>query len=102
MDALTQFLEKHKVELASEFKISFSVLEAKIDLVQTSVSGNGERIASLGTNADSVDCHLLSLEATCAELIEISEKLNAKTAHLEARSRLGGSQPPQTRAGPST
>lgn len=80
MDAVTQPLEKHKVELASEFKISFSVLEAKIDLVQITVSGHGERITSLETNADSVDSRLLTLEATCAELITVSEKLKAKTA----------------------
>lgn len=87
MGTLTQLLEKHKVELASEFKISISVLEAKIDLVQTTVSGHGERITSLEANAGSVDSRLLSLEATYAELITVSEKLKAKTADLEARSR---------------
>ena len=91
MDALTS----HKAEIASEFKISFSALEAKIDLVQTTVSSHGQRITSLETNADSVDGPLLSLEATCAELHsvavvhvqDVNEKLKAKTADLEARSR---------------
>lgn len=83
MDAITQLLEKNKVELASEFKASFSVLEAKLDLVQTAVA----RIASLEMNADAVDSRLLTLEATCAELIPVSDRLKAKTGDLEARSR---------------
>ena len=87
MDALTSLLNCHKEELASEFRISFSALEAKIDLVQTTVSSHGQRIASLETNADSVDGCLLSLEATCAELTAVNEKLKAKTADLEAHSR---------------
>lgn len=73
MDTWTQLLEKHKVELASEFKTSFSFLESKIDLVQTAVGGHSELIASLETNADSVDSRLLSLEATCAALIAVSD-----------------------------
>ncbi|TWW54773.1 hypothetical protein D4764_0109550 [Takifugu flavidus] len=43
--------------------------------------------ASLETNADSVDGRLLGLEATCTELTAANEKLKAKTADLEARSR---------------
>ena len=87
MAALTSLLNCHKGELASEFKISFSALKAKIDLVQATVSSHCQRITSLETNADSVDGHLLSLEATCAELTAVSEKLKAKTADLEARRR---------------
>ena len=52
MATLTSLLNCHKAELASEFKISFS-----------------------------------ALEAMCAELTAVSEKLKAKTADLEARRR---------------
>lgn len=87
MAALTSLLEGHKSELATEFKISFSALEAKIDLMQTTVSSYGQRITSLETNADAVDGRLLSLEASYAELTATSEKLKVKAADLEARSR---------------
>lgn len=62
-------------------------LKAKIDHAKTAVAGHGERITSLETNAESVDSRLLGLEATCAELLAVSEKLKAKTTDLEARSR---------------
>ncbi|TWW59884.1 hypothetical protein D4764_06G0014140 [Takifugu flavidus] len=87
MATLTSLLDRHKADLAAEFKTAFTALEAKIDLIQTTVSSHGQRIASLETNADSVDGRLLGLEATCAELTAANEKLKAKTADLEARSR---------------
>uniref|UniRef100_A0A674P7S6 Transposase element L1Md-A101/L1Md-A102/L1Md-A2 n=1 Tax=Takifugu rubripes TaxID=31033 RepID=A0A674P7S6_TAKRU len=73
MAALTSLLDRHKADLAAEFKTAFTV--------------HGQRIASLETNADSVDGCLLGLEATCAELTAANEKLKAKTADLEGRSR---------------
>ena len=87
MSALASLLEAHKTDLVTEFKTSFSALEAKIDLVQATVSSHGQRITSLETNADSVEERLLSLEATCTELTASTEKLKAKAADLEARSR---------------
>lgn len=84
MAALTSLLEGHKADLATEFKASFLALEAKIHLVQAPVSSHGQRITSLETNADSVDERLLNLEASCAELTAVSEKLKRRTWRLEA------------------
>lgn len=87
MAVLTSLLEDHKTALSAEFKKAFSILEAKIDVVQATVSNHGQRITSLESNADSLGERLITLEATCSELATSNTKLKAKAADLEARSR---------------
>ncbi|KAL1252289.1 hypothetical protein QQF64_020085 [Cirrhinus molitorella] len=87
MSALTSLLEEHRAALSAEFKTALTSLEAKLDLVQTAVSDHGPRIVSLESNADLLSERIHSLETVCAQLSENYDKLKAKTADLEGRSR---------------
>ena len=58
-----------------------------MDQVQATVSNHCKRISFLESHADSPCQSLLSLEGTCAKLTASIEKLRAKAADLEARSR---------------
>ncbi len=87
MAALTSLLENHKAALAFEFKTSMASLEAKIDLIHTTVSDHGQRISSLEINANLADERLTTLKATCSELTASNAKLMAKASDLKSRSR---------------
>lgn len=87
MAALASLLENHKEPLSAEFKTAISVLDSKIDRVQTTVSDYRQRITSLESNADSVSECLDTLEAMCTKLAASNVKLKVEAADLEARSR---------------
>ena len=50
MAAIANLLEEHRKALSADFKTTISSLEAKLDLIQATVSDHGEKIASLESN----------------------------------------------------
>ena len=87
MAAIANLLEEHRKALSADFKTTISSLEAKLDLIQATVSDHGEKIASLESNANLQDARMLTLEATCAKLTESNAKLQCQVTDIESRSR---------------
>lgn len=87
MASIAKLLEQNRQALSSDFKAAVSSLEAKIDLIQSTISDHSHRISSLETNTNVKDEHLLALEKTCLVLSENNAKLKSKVTDLESRSR---------------
>lgn len=91
MSDLTSLLEEHRKSISSalstELKTAFASLETKPDVIQATVTENGERIASLETNANLNEDRFQALETSCSTLTELCAKLKAKNTDLEGRSR---------------
>ncbi len=79
--------ERHRASLAADFKSSFASLETKLDKIQAVVSGQGQRITDLESNAEEVSQHLQQLEATCSAMQEDNKWLKSKLSALEGRIR---------------
>ncbi len=86
MDAIADMLVKHKEELSSEFKVAFSTLEKKLDLINSKVEDHEQHVLSLESNANATSDRIVELEKTCAALASDNAKLKAKTMDLEGRS----------------
>lgn len=87
MDAIASILDEHRTAILAEFKTAFTTLEAKFDCIQSAVTEHGQKIVSLESNANLQDDRLLTLETTCAALMDNQAKLQAKVTDLECRSR---------------
>lgn len=84
---LSDLLEQHRAALAIDFKSSFATMDKKLDQIQTVVSGQGQRITDLESNAEEVSQCLEQIKATCASLREDNKWLKSKLSDLEGRSR---------------
>lgn len=84
---VSDLLEQYRVKLADDLKSSFDTLVTKLDKIQAEVSGHGQRISDLESNAEGVSQRLEQLEATCASLREDNTLLKSKLSDLEGRSR---------------
>ncbi len=87
MAAIASLLEEHRQAPSADFKTFISTLEAKLDLVHTTVSDHAQKIIALEANATLQYERLIALEALCAVLTESNAKLTAKVSDLESRSR---------------
>lgn len=84
---LSALLEQHRAALTADFKSSFANLDTKLDQIQATVSGQGQRITDLESNAEEVNQRLELLEAMCTSLQGDNVQLKAKLSDLEGRSR---------------
>lgn len=84
---VSDLLEKFRESLAADFKSSFAILDNKLDTIQLTVSGHGQRIRDLESNANDVSQRLELLEAASSELREENRLLKLKLSDLEGRSR---------------
>ncbi|KAL1270846.1 hypothetical protein QQF64_029862 [Cirrhinus molitorella] len=80
--SIAKLLEQNRQALSSDFKAVTSSLEAKIDLIQSTISDHSHRITSLETNANVTDERLLALEKICSVLSENNAKLQSKVTDL--------------------
>ena len=87
MAILAVQLEEHRNAISADFKVALSSLEAKLDLIQTTVSGHTHAINLLESNANDQDERIQHLESVCTRLAEDNTKLQAKLTDLESRSR---------------
>ncbi|KAF0022202.1 hypothetical protein F2P81_025546 [Scophthalmus maximus] len=62
-------------------------MDTRLDKIQAVVSGQGQRITNLKSNAEAVCGQLEQLEATCSSLQEDNKSLKSKLSDLEGRSR---------------
>ncbi|KAJ3613132.1 hypothetical protein NHX12_019384 [Muraenolepis orangiensis] len=87
MASISGLLDDLRKVLSSDFRITISALDAKLDRIQATVSDHGQTIASLELNANLHDERLLALETSCATLTLSNAKLLAEVTDLESRSR---------------
>ena len=66
MAILAVQLEEHRNAISADFKVALSSLEAKLDLIQTTVSGHTHAINLLESNANDQDERIQHLESVCA------------------------------------
>lgn len=85
--SIKDLLEKHRANMAADFKNSFAALESRLEKMQSTVSDHRARIVSLETNAESNDQRIRTLESRMEALADSNNKLLAKTSDLESRSR---------------
>lgn len=84
---VSDLLEELRAKISGDIKSSFDTLDTKLDKIQADVSGHGQRISDLESNAEDVSLRLEQLEATCATLQEDNKSLKSKLSDLEGRSR---------------
>lgn len=87
LDAITTLLEKHREEIAAEFRTLFSQLDSKLDQTRLAVEENGQRVSSLELASEDLSQRVSDLEGICSTLREDNTKLKAKVTDLESRSR---------------
>ena len=87
MDSITDLLNHHTARLSAEFKSSFQIVESKLNLIQSTLEHQEERIKSLETAAEDVAQRVTDLEERCSTLQVSNEHLRTKVCDLEGRSR---------------
>ena len=87
LDSITDLLNHHTARLSAEFKSSFQIVESKLNLIQSTLEHQEERIKSLETAAEDVAQRVTDLEERCSTLQVSNEHLRTKVCDLEGRSR---------------
>lgn len=95
MVSITKLLEWNRQAVSSDFNAVTLSLEAKIDLIHSTILDHNHRITLLGINANVGECTnvmitercLFALEKTCLVLSENNAKVKSKVTDLDLHSR---------------
>lgn len=87
MVSITKLLEWNRQAVSSDFNAVTLSLEAKIDLIQSTILDHNHRITLLGINANVTERCLFALEKTCLVLSENNAKVKSKVTDLDLHSR---------------